>query len=225
MKNVNERRGHSPTLLKSALLALLVVFYAADLALSQSSPTGPAGGVLAGTYPNPDLAVDRVRKTGDSIIGSLSISIPNPGDIRVPFILSTTGNPLLNRGLAVQFQVPSGSSGGIGYSMLGGQITNGWGANAQTYMSFSGFNGSAMAEVFRLDGRGVVGIGTTTPSTAYKLDVNGEINATGFRINGTPIATGGASQWTTREQYGLRDDDPDLSAGQRDWSASSCSTY
>lgn len=42
---------------------------------------------------------------------------------------------------------------------------------------------------------GNVGIGKTAP--VYKLDVNGEINATGFRINGTPIATGGASQWTT----------------------------
>jgi len=34
-----------------------------------------------------------------------------------------------------------------------------------------------------------VGVGTNTP--AYKLDVNGEVNATGFRINGTPISTGG----------------------------------
>jgi hypothetical protein len=38
---------------------------------------------------------------------------------------------------------------------------------------------------------GKVGIGTTTP--AYKLDVNGEINATGLRINGTPISTGAVS--------------------------------
>jgi hypothetical protein len=41
---------------------------------------------------------------------------------------------------------------------------------------------------------GNVGVGTTTP--VYRLDVNGEINATGLRINGTPISTGGSSQWT-----------------------------
>jgi hypothetical protein len=40
---------------------------------------------------------------------------------------------------------------------------------------------------------GYVGIGKTDP--AYKLDVNGEINATGIRINGTPVSSG-SSQWT-----------------------------
>jgi hypothetical protein len=42
--------------------------------------------------------------------------------------------------------------------------------------------------------RGSVGIGLEAP--AFKLDVNGEINATGLRINGAPIATG-SSQWET----------------------------
>ena len=42
---------------------------------------------------------------------------------------------------------------------------------------------------------GRVGIGTIAP--AYKLDVNGEINATGLRINGTAISAGPLSQWTT----------------------------
>jgi hypothetical protein len=41
---------------------------------------------------------------------------------------------------------------------------------------------------------GNVGIGTP-PNSAYKLDVNGAINATGIFINGTPISSGGSSQW------------------------------
>jgi hypothetical protein len=39
-----------------------------------------------------------------------------------------------------------------------------------------------------------VGIGTTTPT--QRLDVNGNINASGILINGVPFA-GGGSQWTT----------------------------
>jgi len=41
---------------------------------------------------------------------------------------------------------------------------------------------------------GNVGIGTTNP--AYKLDINGSINASTFLINGQPFA-GGGSQWAT----------------------------
>ena len=43
---------------------------------------------------------------------------------------------------------------------------------------------------------GNVGIGLPNPNPNYKLDVNGEINATGLRINGTPISGGGGSQWS-----------------------------
>lgn len=41
---------------------------------------------------------------------------------------------------------------------------------------------------------GNVGIGTTAP--AYKLDVNGTINATSVLVNGSPISGGGSSVWS-----------------------------
>ncbi len=52
-------------------------------------------------------------------------------------------------------------------------------------------------ERMRITGAGNVGIGTTAP--AYKLDVAGPINATGFYVNGAPLQVGGGggSQWTT----------------------------
>jgi hypothetical protein len=57
-------------------------------------------------------------------------------------------------------------------------------------------HGGAMTERVRINSEGNVGIGMTPSS--YKLDVSGEINATGLRINGTPISGGGnSSQWTT----------------------------
>ncbi len=43
---------------------------------------------------------------------------------------------------------------------------------------------------------GTVGINTTAPNTAYRLDVNGIINATSIYQNGVPLTTA-ASQWTT----------------------------
>jgi hypothetical protein len=86
---------------------------------------------------------------------------------------------------------------------VGGNLYNrGFSANA-----ISLFNGSTTAEdvilynknstdagFLVLKDSGNVGVGVVAPT--YKLDVNGEINATGFRINGTPISAGGSSQWS-----------------------------
>jgi hypothetical protein len=49
-------------------------------------------------------------------------------------------------------------------------------------------------EKMRLQNNGTVGIGTPTPNSLYKLDVNGTINATGLTVNGSTVTS---SQWAT----------------------------
>jgi hypothetical protein len=50
------------------------------------------------------------------------------------------------------------------------------------------FNNGVINETMHLESNGNVGIATTTP--AYKLDVNGSMNATSIYVNGQPISAG-----------------------------------
>jgi len=75
------------------------------------------------------------------------------------------------------------------YTVLDTNRLDAWnnGSGSALYLNYNG--GNTLINTIG----GNVGIGTSAPG--YKLDVNGEVNATGLRINGNPIATGGSSQW------------------------------
>jgi hypothetical protein len=83
--------------------------------------------------------------------------------------------------------------------MLGGKITTAWGSLGQTYVSFGALNSSQVyGEVFRADGRGYIGIGTTNPTSKLHI-VSGTTNGvsmlhldTGL-TGGTYMAVGGTA--------------------------------
>jgi len=61
-----------------------------------------------------------------------------------------------------------------------------------TSLRFRTYTNGTLTESMHIEGNGNVGVGTTTP--AYKLDVNGPINAASLNINGQPVTS---TQWTT----------------------------
>ena len=178
------------TALHPTFFALLILFSSATAVWAQN-PTGPAGGDLAGTYPNPTIAVDRVRKGGDTMSANLNISITNPGGLVYPFDLSSPGMSGAGRGISFRFNLPQSGLSSLGAELVAARE----GGGLPSYFSFGTHNGTSVAEALRINSSGNVGVGTTTPGdrlVAFGNLVAGNITThtqlySGFDTQSNPV--------------------------------------
>lgn len=178
------------TALHPTFFALLILFSSATAVWAQN-PTGPAGGDLAGTYPNPTIAVDRVRKSGDTMSANLNISITNPGGLVYPLDLTSPGMSGAGRGISFRFNLPQSGLSSLGAELVAARE----GGGLQSYFSFGTHNGTSVAEALRINSSGNVGVGTTTPGdrlVAFGNLVAGNITThtqlySGFDTQSNPV--------------------------------------
>ncbi|MFM7855404.1 MAG: beta strand repeat-containing protein, partial [Flammeovirgaceae bacterium] len=123
-----------------------------------------------------------IESTDPSLYSALTLK-SNAGDL---FQMAQTGSSFSNQLFkASQASFYSTGSGGL---LLAS-------ANTTGSIVFGTGGISEGNERMRIDNLGNVGIGTSTPNAAYKLDVAGTINATSILVNGQPVS-GGSSVWT-----------------------------
>lgn len=112
------------------------------------------------------------------------IDIASGGTIGTSVITGANTHDAANRGIKVGFgyQAPSNCSPGDfnGMQVAVNAGTNGCGNSVDLLFSTEECNTSCPREVMRINGRGNVGIGTTSPLVAFKLDVNGAIHCIGL---------------------------------------------
>lgn len=173
--------------------------------------TRNAGDLNAGTVPIGRLGVSGTANDTTFLRGDNTWAVPNgnsqwaSGTNNISYNIGNVGigttspgakldvvGGAYNTGIKITSSSVSGSGLTIKSTDTGGHEFNIL-ATATNIMGGAGglhiFDATANAARMRISPNGDIGIGTLAP--LYKLDVNGEINATGLRINGTPISTGG----------------------------------
>jgi len=146
---------------------------------SDGGSSGGAGGYFTNTY----SATSPALVTGQGYVGI--------GTAAPAARLDVQGGRSYFSAASEQYAV------GARYISSGGTVY--FGATSNSATPDAAISNAGGGTLMTLQNGGNVGIGTTGP--AYKLDVNGQVNATGYCISGANCITswpsGGTSQWTT----------------------------
>jgi hypothetical protein len=200
---------HAMKTIKQPILAAIVFFQAlfvlsvgyatlssglssSDLASTGATLTSASWNRLVNGVLELDGRTAALTSTG----GNVGIGTPSPGAI-----LDISGNTAAPR----ITNTNANGYGGINFSENGSQKFGIYQVGSTNSTPIGGPNtvqlwnyangpmvfGTNNGERMRIDTSGNVGIGTSSPNAAYKLDVNGAINATGLYVNGSAVGGGG----------------------------------
>ena len=148
---------------------------------------------------------ERMRIRGDGKIG-IGVNVPTAK----LHLLASDGQGLrmyrdgnfVNWGIAQFFALNNSSGVATDYAQVSGAISDNTAGAEKGVLAFYTRGAGSLSERMRISDSGVVGIGTPTPGTSYRLDVQGgSINSSGgLCIAGdcktSWSAVGGGSQWT-----------------------------
>jgi hypothetical protein len=161
---------------------------------SMDFATAPSGG-----YTWYSGGLNRMTLTGNGSVG-IGTATPNTVDTLELSAFGNKGLHFLNSGGGARLSVTGNGNASTDFVDSNAAANQRWFV-LQNIAGKAYYRGLSDAGAINYDlmtfdlSNGKIGIGFTNP--AYKLDVNGTINATGILVNGSPISSGGASQWTS----------------------------
>jgi len=161
-------------ILIGCLMAFLVFYLA--FAWTEPSATPPAGNVPAPL----NVSINAQAKEGSLIVGNNS-AVTTGLIVRYGNVGIGTTNPGAKLDVVSGYQRIQFLTGTNTSSYVLSIGVNDDGVNISNNSTIRGFNfKNANGTLLTITSGGNVGIGTTNPSTSYKLDVNGNVRATGF---------------------------------------------
>jgi hypothetical protein len=126
-----------------------------------------------------------------SAVSNNNFNSTNTGNIGINGTVTASDAKLTITGESSVWPLSLKNSGAGGTNWIVGSSANAWATGGGKFLICN--TSSSADAAFTIDAAKNVGINKTSP--AYKLDVNGAVNATSYLLNGAPFTT--SSQWTT----------------------------
>jgi len=113
-----------------------------------------------------------------------TVGITNAGGKKLQIVNDTSTNRHI-----VLWETANNEHQYFGFGMNNGILRYQVDSSGSGHAFYAAASSSTSTELMRIQGNGTVGIGTASPSSSYKLDVNGNLNATTIYQNGVSLSS------------------------------------